>query len=118
MHVWINSSCNAHDSNPRHNHRQFARPHPEPVENRFTTNSGVDEATKAGQITRTSQLAFPKDVCSTVYATDGYDGSAQNLSQTSLENDNVFGDDDGVHQLATVTGDGSSGYDATLRVGM
>ncbi|MGW6194878.1 intradiol ring-cleavage dioxygenase [Kribbella sp. NPDC055110] len=84
----------------------------------FEVYAGVDEATKAGQITRTSQLALPKDVCSTVYATAGYDGSAQNLSQTSLENDNVFGDDDGVHQLATVSGDVSGGYVATLTVGV
>jgi protocatechuate 3,4-dioxygenase beta subunit len=84
----------------------------------FEVYAGADEATKAGQIVRTSQLALPKDVCSTVYATDGYDGSAQNLSRTSLENDNVFGDDDGVHQLATVTGDVSNGYVATLTVGV
>jgi len=84
----------------------------------FEVYASADEATKAGQITRTSQLALPKDVCSTVYATDGYDGSAQNLSRTSLENDNVFGDDDGVHQLATVTGDVSGGYVATLTVGV
>ncbi|TDW92106.1 intradiol ring-cleavage dioxygenase [Kribbella sp. VKM Ac-2566] len=84
----------------------------------FEVYASAAEATKAGQITRTSQLALPKDVCSTVYATDGYDGSAQNLSQTSLENDNVFGDDDAVHQLATVTGDVSSGYVATLTVGV
>ncbi|MET9273045.1 intradiol ring-cleavage dioxygenase [Kribbella sp. NPDC003557] len=84
----------------------------------FEVYASVDEATKAGRITRTSQLALPKDVCSTVYATDGYDGSAQNLSQTSLENDNVFGDDDGVHQLATVTGDVSGGYVAALTVGV
>ncbi|TCC32722.1 intradiol ring-cleavage dioxygenase [Kribbella speibonae] len=84
----------------------------------FEVYASTAEATNAGQITRTSQLALPKDVCSTVYATDGYDGSAQNLSQTSLENDNVFGDDDGVHQLATVTGDVSGGYVATLTVGV
>ncbi|WP_410794005.1 intradiol ring-cleavage dioxygenase [Kribbella sp. C-35] len=84
----------------------------------FEVYASAAEATKAGQIVRTSQLALPKDVCTTVYATDGYDGSARNLSQTSLEDDNVFGDDDGVHQLATVTGDVSSGYVATLTVGV
>ncbi|NIK59358.1 intradiol ring-cleavage dioxygenase [Kribbella shirazensis] len=84
----------------------------------FEVYSSLDEATKAGQITRTSQLALPEDVCGTVYATDGYDGSAQNLGQTSLENDNVFGDDNGVRQLATVTGDAGSGYVATLTVGV
>ena len=84
----------------------------------FEVYSSLSEATAAGKISRTSQLALPKDVCSTVYATDGYDGSSQNLAQTSLENDNVFGDDDGVHQLATVTGDVSSGYVAKLNVGV
>ena len=84
----------------------------------FEVNSSLSGATAAGKISATSQLAFPEDVCNTVYATDGYDGSAQNMQQTSLENDNVFGDDDGVHQLATVTGDVSSGYVAKLNVGV
>jgi protocatechuate 3,4-dioxygenase beta subunit len=84
----------------------------------FEVYSSLSEATAAGKISRTSQLALPKDVCSTVYATDGYDGSAQNLAQTSLENDNVFGDDDGVHQVATVTGDVDSGFVAKLDVGI
>ena len=51
-----------------------------------------------------------------MYGTDGYDGSTQNLSRTSLESDNVFGDDGGVRQLATVTGSTTSGYTATLTV--
>ncbi|MGW1347398.1 intradiol ring-cleavage dioxygenase [Kribbella sp. NPDC002412] len=84
----------------------------------FEVYSSLSEATAAGKISATSQLAFPKDVCDAVYATDGYDGSAQNMQQTSLEDDNVFGDDDGVHQLATVTGDVSSGYVAKLDVGV
>jgi protocatechuate 3,4-dioxygenase beta subunit len=84
----------------------------------FEVYSSLSEATAAGKISRTSQLALPKDVCDTVYATDGYDSSAQNMQQTSLEDDNVFGDDDGVHQLATVSGDVKSGYTATLDVGV
>lgn len=84
----------------------------------FEVYSSLNDATAAGKITRTSQLALPKDACDTVYATDGYDGSAENLARTSLENDNVFGDDGGVHQLATVTGNATEGYVATLGVGV
>ncbi len=84
----------------------------------FEVYSSLNDATAAGKITRTSQLALPKDACDTVYATDGYDGSAQNLARTSLENDNVFGDDGGAHQLATVTGNATEGYVATLGVGV
>ena len=84
----------------------------------FEVYSSLDDATAAGKITRTSQLALPKDACDTVYATDGYDGSAENLARTSLENDNVFGDDGGAHQLATVTGNATEGYVATLGVGV
>jgi protocatechuate 3,4-dioxygenase beta subunit len=84
----------------------------------FEVYSSLNDATAAGKITRTSQLALPKDACDTVYATDGYDGSAENLARTSLASDNVFGDDGGVHQLATVTGDTTKGYVATLDVGV
>jgi hypothetical protein len=38
------------------------------------------------------------------------------LSQLSLTSDNVFGDDGGASQLATVTGDVGSGYTVTLPV--
>jgi hypothetical protein len=61
-------------------------------------------------------VALPEHICDQVYATDGYDQSVRNLSQTSLENDNVFGDDDGVHQLATISGDVTSGITAELAV--
>ncbi|MEV5961413.1 intradiol ring-cleavage dioxygenase [Kribbella sp. NPDC051952] len=84
----------------------------------FEVYAGLDEATAAGKITRTSQLALPENASNAVYATDGYDGSAENLRRTSLEDDNVFGDDDGVHQLATVTGGVTQGYVATLTVGV
>ncbi|MFE5258855.1 intradiol ring-cleavage dioxygenase [Streptomyces coelicoflavus] len=64
----------------------------------------------------TSQLAFPKDVCDTVFATDGYESSVKNLSQLTLKTDNVFGDDGGVHQLATISGSAKAGYTAKLTV--
>ena len=64
----------------------------------------------------TSQMALPKDVCDLVYATEGYEASVANLSQVTLASDNVFGDDAGVHQVGTVTGDVTAGYLATLTV--
>lgn len=66
----------------------------------------------------TSQLAFPQDVCDTVYATTGYEQSVTNLAQLSLATDNVFSDDSAAHQLATVTGDASTGYVVSLAVGV
>jgi hypothetical protein len=64
----------------------------------------------------TSQVALPKDVCDLVYAESGYGKSVSNLAQLSLDSDNVFGDDGGASQLATVTGDVASGYTVSLAV--
>ena len=66
----------------------------------------------------TSQVALPQDVCEAVYATPGYEASVGNLSRVSLSGDNVFGDDGGASQLATVTGDVASGYTVRLAVGV
>ncbi len=62
----------------------------------------------------TSQIAIPKDACDTVYATSGYETSVTNLSQLTLATDNVFGDDEGASQLATMGGNVSSGYTIAL----
>ncbi len=64
----------------------------------------------------TSQLAFPKDVCDTVYATSRYAGSQANLAGVSLTTDNVFGEDGAAHQMATVTGNVNDGYQVALTV--
>jgi protocatechuate 3,4-dioxygenase beta subunit len=66
----------------------------------------------------TSQVALPEDVCTAVYAESGYEASVRNLAQVSLTGDNVFGDDGGASQLATVTGSVSAGYTVTLAVGV
>jgi protocatechuate 3,4-dioxygenase beta subunit len=84
----------------------------------FEVYRSLDEATAAGQILATSQLALPEDVCDAVYATSGYEQSVSNLSRVSLDRDNVFGDDGGVSQLATMTGDVTGGFTATLTVGI
>jgi protocatechuate 3,4-dioxygenase beta subunit len=74
--------------------------------------------TDSSKVIATSQVALPKDVCEKVYATSGYEQSVSNLSKVSLSSDNVFGDDSGASQLATVSGDTSSGYAVTLSVGV
>ncbi|KQW05399.1 3,4-dioxygenase subunit beta [Leifsonia sp. Root4] len=74
--------------------------------------SAITDSTKA---IATSQLALPQGVSDAVYARSEYSGSA-NLAQLSLASDNVFGDDGGAQQLATVTGDATSGYQVSLTV--
>lgn len=75
-------------------------------------------ATDAANKIHTSQLAMPEDICDTVFGSvEGYSQSVTNLSQITLETDNVFRD--GVtEQLATVTGNVTDGYLATLTVGL
>jgi protocatechuate 3,4-dioxygenase beta subunit len=74
--------------------------------------AATDEANKIA----TSQVALPKDACDLVYATAGYESSVRTMSQVSLENDNVFGEDDGVHQLGTISGDVAGGMTVALTV--
>ena len=70
----------------------------------------------AAQRLTTSQVALPKNICGTVYATPGYQASAGKFSALTLAADNVFGDDSGVHQMATVTGGIGKGYEVSLTV--
>jgi protocatechuate 3,4-dioxygenase beta subunit len=81
----------------------------------FEVYGSLEDATNATSITATSQLALPKDVCDTVYASDGYDRSVQNMGQLSLETDNIFSDGYD-QQLATTKGSVEKGYTATLTV--
>jgi protocatechuate 3,4-dioxygenase beta subunit len=81
----------------------------------FEVYDSLDDATAAQNIAATSQLAFPKDVCDTVYATDGYSQSVENLSRLSLESDMIFSDGYD-QQLATTEGSTDKGYTATLTV--
>lgn len=79
----------------------------------FEVYADVDAATSGGTPLATSQLAFPEAVCDAVYATSGYEASVRNMTRTSLTDDMVFRD--GVeHQMATVEGDPTDGYVATL----
>jgi protocatechuate 3,4-dioxygenase beta subunit len=84
----------------------------------FEVYSSLAEATAGANSIKTSQLAFPKETCDAVYVDARYPQSSSNLSRLSLATDNVFRDDGGVHQLATITGDASAGYVAALTVGV
>lgn len=81
----------------------------------FEVYPTVADITDAANAIATSQVALPQDVSEAVYALPGYEGSTANLSQVSLDSDNVFSDG-GALQLASVTGDASSGYQVELTV--
>ena len=84
----------------------------------FEVYADVATAVAAGPIVKTSQIALPAETNSAVYATAGYEQSVRNLAQVSLQGDNVFGDDGGIHQIATMSGSVTSGYTAVLTVGV
>ncbi|PPK71445.1 3,4-dioxygenase subunit beta [Actinokineospora auranticolor] len=79
----------------------------------YPDQAAITDSTKA---LATSQVALPQDTCKIVYATTGYTASLTNLAKVNLTTDNVFGDDGAALQLATVTGDATSGFTVTLPV--
>jgi protocatechuate 3,4-dioxygenase beta subunit len=81
----------------------------------FEVYPSLAEATTAASKLRTSQLALPEEVSNAVYATDGYESSVSNMTQTTLASDNVFSDGYSL-QMAKVTGSVTDGYTATLNV--
>jgi len=84
----------------------------------FEVYRSLTTATSYSNKLKTSQIALPTDVCSTVYSSaSGYSASVANLSQISFATDNIFSDGYST-QLATVTGDVTNGYAATLTVGI
>jgi protocatechuate 3,4-dioxygenase beta subunit len=82
----------------------------------FEVYTDLEAATNEANKIATSQVALPKDACDLVYATDGYNQSVANMSRVSLQGDMVFGDDGGVHEIGTITGDVSSGMTVALTV--
>ena len=81
----------------------------------FEVYESLDAATSGSSKLRTSQLALPRDVCETVYATAGYEQSVANLAKVSLDSDGIFSDGYSL-QMADVTGSVEDGYVATLNV--
>ena len=83
----------------------------------FEVYPSANNATSGSGKLRTSQIALPEDVCDTVYTTSGYESSVRNMTQTSLARDNVFSDG-WSQEMATVTGNNTSGYVANLTIGV
>lgn len=84
----------------------------------FEVYGDVATAVASGPIVKTSQIALPDEANADVYATAGYEQSVRNASQVSLQGDNVFGDDGGIHQIATMSGSVATGYTAALTIGV
>ena len=82
----------------------------------FEVFESMNNATAAGQVLAVSQIALTEAACKEVYASAGYESSAQNFPRTTLKSDNVFGNDGGIYQLATMTGSAAAGYTAGLNV--
>jgi protocatechuate 3,4-dioxygenase beta subunit len=77
------------------------------------------EAAVAGENARlTSQIALPEQACASVFAHDtGYADSVRNMSQMTLDSDNVFGDGWDA-ELANITGDPTDGMTVSLTIGV
>ena len=82
----------------------------------FEVFESMNNATAAGQVLAVSQIALTDAACREVYASAGYETSARNFPNTTLRSDNVFGEDGGIYQLATMSGSVSGGYTAGLNV--
>jgi protocatechuate 3,4-dioxygenase beta subunit len=80
----------------------------------FEVYPNLAAATNEANRIATSQIALPKEACAAAYATDGYSQSVVNLGQVSLERDNVFADDGGVHELGTMSGSVADGLTVSL----
>ena len=81
----------------------------------FEVYPDLAAATSSSTAITTSQLALPQATCDAVYATDGYSASVENMTRTTLADDNVFSDGSD-SQLATVTGSVGAGLVAALTV--
>ena len=81
----------------------------------FEVYRSVDEATSGGPDRQDQpDRAAPRRPATRSTRPRATRRACSNLARTSLTQDMVFGDDGGIHQLATVTGDATGGYVANL----
>jgi hypothetical protein len=79
----------------------------------FEVYPTLAKSTSASNRIKTSQFTFPMGTLAEVYANSGYSASVSNLARISYATDNVFSDGYSL-QLATMTGNATDGYVATL----
>lgn len=87
----------------------------------FEVFTSLANATTGRNATLTSQLALPRDICTTVYASGGYSGSTANLAKVTTSSDGVFGDNTAAQIAAmtpSMTGSVADGYAATVTIGL
>jgi protocatechuate 3,4-dioxygenase beta subunit len=88
----------------------------------FEVYSSIGMATLGSNARLISQLALPRDACTTVYAgASGYATSANNLNGVSISSDNVFADNAAAQMAqmtAAVSGSVAAGYTGTITVGV
>lgn len=85
----------------------------------YPSLAAATDATAVSDYTKVSQLALPATTCTEVYTNvSGYSSSLRNLASISLATDNIFSNDNAALQMATVTGNASTGYTASLTVGV
>ena len=84
----------------------------------FEVYPDLDSATDVTNAIATSQLAFPPEMLTDIYALDTYAGSAENLAGvgTAIADDDIFGEGDWELQVPTFTGDLDTGYIGSLGV--
>jgi len=83
----------------------------------FEVYPSLAKAGSASNRVKTSQFAFPLATLNEAYATSGYATSVSNLARISFVTDNVFSDGTAL-QMASLTGNPTQGYVATLTVGV
>jgi protocatechuate 3,4-dioxygenase beta subunit len=88
----------------------------------FEVYSSLSMATLYTNRILTSQMALPRDVCSTVYSgATGYVASVNNLAGVTTSNDNVFGDNSATQIAAmtpTLMGSAVAGYTGNITIGV
>jgi protocatechuate 3,4-dioxygenase beta subunit len=83
----------------------------------FEVYPALAKANNAANRVKTSQFTFPLVTLNEAYAGSGYATSVSNLARISYATDNVFSDGTAL-QMASVTGNATQGYVATLTVGV